>query len=93
MNDVDDAECFEEVRESLDLVGITEEQQRILFRILAAVLHLGNVVIYPGENEDESGIEVRRRYLELPMRFVFKQLGVSLVYLPRMHPLSWSAVT
>ncbi len=59
MDNVDDAETFRETKEAMQLLGIYNESQRMMFRILAGILHLGNVQI--GSNpkrEDESQISV-----------------------------------
>ena len=56
--DVDDGEGFEEMCEAMDLVGIMEDQQQMIFRILAGILHIGNVDIQPAGDE-ESEINVR----------------------------------
>ena len=58
VNGVDDAECLEETREAMELLGISEDDQIMIFRILAAILHLGNVDIQPS-GEEESMIAVR----------------------------------
>ncbi|KAI8145900.1 P-loop containing nucleoside triphosphate hydrolase protein [Fennellomyces sp. T-0311] len=42
---VDDAEEFGITKESLAMVGINEETQEQIFRLLAALLHLGNIEI------------------------------------------------
>ena len=59
VDDVDDAEGFEEMREAMDLVGIMEDQQLMIFRILAGILHIGNIDIQPS-GEEESEIDVRQ---------------------------------
>lgn len=58
VDDVDDGEGFEEMREAMDLVGIMEDQQQMIFRILAGILHIGNIDIQPAGDE-ESEISVR----------------------------------
>ena len=58
VDDVDDGEGFEEMREAMDLVGIIEDQQLMIFRIIAAILHIGNIDIQPS-GEDECEIDVR----------------------------------
>lgn len=42
---VDDREDFDATRKSLSTIGIAEGKQREIFRLLAALLHLGNVKI------------------------------------------------
>lgn len=56
VDDVDDGEGFEEMREAMDLVGIIEDQQLMIFRIIAAILHIGNIDIQPS-GEDECEID------------------------------------
>ncbi|MCI00037.1 unconventional myosin-Va-like, partial [Trifolium medium] len=38
----------------MDIVGISEEEQEAIFRVVAAVLHLGNVEFAKGEEIDSS---------------------------------------
>ncbi|XP_068711585.1 unconventional myosin-Va-like isoform X2 [Montipora foliosa] len=52
--DVDDGEGFEEMCEAMDLVGIMEDQQQMIFRILAGILHIGNVDIQPAGDEESE---------------------------------------
>ena len=42
---VDDAEEFRATRQSLSRIGVSEHQQSQLWRILAALLHIGNIKI------------------------------------------------
>lgn len=52
---VDDLECFDETTTALTMLGFTSKQQDDMFRILAAVLHLGNVTVEgSGTNDTES---------------------------------------
>lgn len=52
---VDDAHAFQTTRNAFTLLGFTEAQQHMIFRILAAILHLGNVtVIQGGERGDDT---------------------------------------
>lgn len=46
----------------MDLVGIMEDQQLMIFRILAGILHIGNIDIHPS-GEEESEIDVRHIHL------------------------------
>lgn len=57
---VDDAKDFEETRTALSTIGISEQTQSDIFRLLAALLHLGNIEI-GGRNdatlaEDEASL-------------------------------------
>ncbi|XP_013411638.1 unconventional myosin-Va-like [Lingula anatina] len=48
---IDDAEEMLNTREAMTLLGISEKQQMMIFQILSAILHFGNVNI----TEDEDG--------------------------------------
>ncbi|KIO19182.1 hypothetical protein M407DRAFT_31169 [Tulasnella calospora MUT 4182] len=48
---VDDAEEFRQTQTALSTVGISVEKQWAVFKLLAALLHLGNVKIIPGRND------------------------------------------
>lgn len=48
---VDDKTEFDATRKSLSTIGISEEIQKEIFRVLAALLHLGNVKITAGRSE------------------------------------------
>ena len=59
IDNVDDAALFQDTREAMELLGIYSESQRMMFRVLAAILHLGNIQINQSENkEDETQVEV-----------------------------------
>lgn len=45
-------------RRSMTLVGIPAEQQEAVFRMVAAVLHLGNLSFQEGGDQDTSTIQV-----------------------------------
>ncbi|XP_014666593.1 PREDICTED: unconventional myosin-Vb-like [Priapulus caudatus] len=51
VDSIDDVKQLQDLRESLTLLGIHEENQMMIFRILAAILHMGNVKIVDGEND------------------------------------------
>ncbi|CAF1093948.1 unnamed protein product [Rotaria sordida] len=48
---INDAEQLLETREALTLLGIENKVQMTIFRLLSAILHLGNVIIDEGEHE------------------------------------------
>ncbi|XP_078360518.1 unconventional myosin-Va-like [Oculina patagonica] len=62
VDDVDDGENFEEMREAMDLVGIMEDEQLMIFRILAGILHIGNIYIH-AVGEEESEIDDKDHHL------------------------------
>ncbi|KAN0059913.1 Myosin type-2 heavy chain 1 [Thecaphora frezii] len=51
INGVDDAEEFKATQKALSIVGVKIEKQWQIFRLLAALLHLGNVNITASRNE------------------------------------------
>ncbi|KAF9562132.1 myosin 5 [Agrocybe pediades] len=72
INGVDDAEEFRSTQQALSTVGISVEKQWAVFRLLAALLHLGNVKIT--QMRTDASIEDTDPALMLATRF----LGVSL---------------
>ncbi|KAL0707136.1 hypothetical protein Bca4012_073562 [Brassica carinata] len=52
INGVDDAELFHSVKEALDIVHVSKEDQESVFAMLAAVLWLGNVSFTVIDNEN-----------------------------------------
>ncbi|KAI6036693.1 myosin 5 [Pisolithus microcarpus] len=69
---VDDAEEFRATQQALSTVGISVEKQWAVFRLLASLLHLGNVKITP--TRSECSIDEEDPALILATRF----LGVNL---------------
>lgn len=69
---VDDAEEFRATQQALSTVGISVEKQWAVFRLLSALLHLGNVKVTQSRNE--SSIDEEDPALILATRF----LGVAL---------------
>ncbi|KAL0785512.1 hypothetical protein Bca101_001758 [Brassica carinata] len=54
VSNVDDAREYLETRNAMDIVGIGQESQDAIFRVVAAILHLGNVNFVKGEDADSS---------------------------------------
>ncbi|XP_041947548.1 unconventional myosin-XIX isoform X1 [Alosa sapidissima] len=46
-------DCFEETLEAMDHLGINSDKQAQIFRILAGILHLGNVAFNPPTDESQ----------------------------------------
>ncbi|WOL20658.1 Myosin-J heavy chain [Canna indica] len=51
---VDDAREYLETRNAMDIVGINQEEQEAIFRVVAAILHLGNINFDKGTETDSS---------------------------------------
>ena len=56
IDDVSDIEEFAATQQAMSLLGLSTELQRSLLRVLAAILHLGNVTI--SQKDDDSHIKV-----------------------------------
>ncbi|KMT04856.1 hypothetical protein BVRB_7g170250 [Beta vulgaris subsp. vulgaris] len=54
---VNDAHEYLELRRAMDIVGINEEEQEAIFRVVAAILHLGNINFVKGDEIDSSAIK------------------------------------
>nr|KAJ0193022.1 hypothetical protein LSAT_V11C800417510 [Lactuca sativa] len=54
---VSSADEYVKTRRAMDIVGISNEEQESIFRTLAAILHLGNVVFKPGKEHDSSEVK------------------------------------
>ncbi|GJN15069.1 hypothetical protein PR202_gb01958 [Eleusine coracana subsp. coracana] len=52
-----DAEEYLATRSAMNTVGITEQEQEAIFRVVAAVLHLGNINFVKGREVDSSVIK------------------------------------
>ncbi|RLN25412.1 hypothetical protein C2845_PM07G20830 [Panicum miliaceum] len=54
---INDAEEYLATRNAMDTVGITKQEQEAIFRVVAAVLHLGNINFAKGREVDSSVIK------------------------------------
>ncbi|KAE9406490.1 hypothetical protein BT96DRAFT_1014975 [Gymnopus androsaceus JB14] len=68
INGVDDAEEFRSTQQALSVVGISVEKQWAVFRLLASLLHLGNIKITQLRND--SAIDDNDPALLLATRFL-----------------------
>ncbi|KAI5674314.1 hypothetical protein M9H77_14678 [Catharanthus roseus] len=57
LDGVNDAHEYLALRRAMDIVGISEEEQEAIFRVVAAVLHLGNIEFAKGKEIDSSVIK------------------------------------
>ncbi|XP_048478545.1 unconventional myosin-Va [Plutella xylostella] len=64
---VDDLKTFHETRHALTTLGVTESQQKEMFTILAAILHLGNIRLIEKSDGGEDGafIDANDKHLSL----------------------------
>ncbi|CAI0436865.1 unnamed protein product [Linum tenue] len=54
LDGLDDPKEYLVTRKAMDVVGISAEEQDAIFRVVAAVLHLGNIVFAKGSEPDSS---------------------------------------
>ncbi|CAN8292826.1 unnamed protein product [Cochlearia groenlandica] len=57
LDGVDDATEYLETRRAMDVVGISNGEQEAIFRVVAAILHLGNIDFETGKEIDSSVIK------------------------------------
>ncbi len=57
LEDVDDAEAFGVTNRAFSLVGVTVNIQWQIYRLLAAILHIGNIKISRTANVDQSDVK------------------------------------
>ncbi|OWM76595.1 hypothetical protein CDL15_Pgr005560 [Punica granatum] len=57
LDGVNDAHEYLATRRAMDIVGISEQEQEAIFRVVAAILHLGNISFAKGEEIDSSVIK------------------------------------
>lgn len=57
LDGVNDAHEYLATRRAMDIVGISEEEQEAIFRVVAAILHLGNIEFAKGKEIDSSVIK------------------------------------
>ncbi|XP_044486301.1 myosin-6-like [Mangifera indica] len=54
LDGVDDSKEYVATRKAMDVVGISSDDQDAIFRVVAAILHLGNIEFAKGEEPDSS---------------------------------------
>ncbi|OVA04497.1 IQ motif [Macleaya cordata] len=64
---VNDAHEYLETRRAMDIVGISEQEQDAIFRVVAAILHLGNIDFAKGKEIDSSEIRDEKSRFHLNM--------------------------
>ncbi|XAR61129.1 Myosin ATPase [Bertholletia excelsa] len=65
LDGVSDADDYLATRRAMDVVGISHQEQDAIFRVVAAVLHLGNVEFAKGEEIDSSVLKDERSKFHL----------------------------
>ncbi|OIW12077.1 hypothetical protein TanjilG_15317 [Lupinus angustifolius] len=67
LDGVSNAEQYVNTRRAMDVVGISHEDQEAIFRVLAAILHLGNIEFSPGKEHDSSVIKDEKSRFHMQM--------------------------
>ncbi|RID65021.1 hypothetical protein BRARA_D00248 [Brassica rapa] len=67
LDGVNDAEEYIATRRAMDVVGISETEQDAIFRVVAAILHLGNIEFCKGEDADSSSLKDEQSMFHLQM--------------------------
>ncbi|CAA6666193.1 unnamed protein product [Spirodela intermedia] len=67
LDGLDDAHEYLAIRRAMDIVGINEEEQEAIFRVVAAILHIGNINFAKGEEIDSSVIKDEKSRFHLNM--------------------------
>ncbi|KAF5953341.1 hypothetical protein HYC85_006197 [Camellia sinensis] len=62
---VDDAREYLETRNAMDIVGISQDEQDAIFRVVAAILHLGNIDFIKGNETDSSKLKDEKAHYHL----------------------------
>ncbi|CAL0310840.1 unnamed protein product [Lupinus luteus] len=57
VSNMDDAKEYLETRNAMDIVGINQDEQDAIFRVVAAILHLGNINFVKGREFDSSKLK------------------------------------
>ncbi|KGN45159.2 myosin-11 isoform X2 [Cucumis sativus] len=64
---VNDAHDYLATKRAMDIVGIGEQEQDAIFRVVAAILHLGNIEFAKGEESDSSFVKDEESKFHLHM--------------------------
>ncbi|RZB58163.1 Protein OPAQUE1 [Glycine soja] len=67
LDGVSNAEENLKTRRAMDIVGISHEDQEAIFRVLAEILHLGNIEFSPGKEHDSSGVKDEKSRFHMQM--------------------------
>ncbi|XP_074586758.1 myosin-8-like [Curcuma longa] len=54
LDGVDDSKEYLETKKAMDIIGINSDEQDAIFRVVAAILHLGNIEFVDGKETDSS---------------------------------------
>ncbi|XP_043721670.1 myosin-11-like isoform X2 [Telopea speciosissima] len=64
---ISDAHDYLATRRAMDVVGISEREQDAIFKVVAAILHVGNIEFAKGKEIDSSGLKDEKAIFHLNM--------------------------
>ncbi|KAH7651946.1 Non-specific serine/threonine protein kinase protein [Dioscorea alata] len=67
LDGVNDSHEYLATRRAMDIVGISEQEQEAIFRVVAAILHIGNIDFAKGKEIDSSVIKDEKSRFHLNM--------------------------
>ncbi|XP_068476968.1 myosin-15-like isoform X2 [Phaseolus vulgaris] len=67
LDGVRNSEEYLKTRRAMDIVGISHADQESIFRVLAAILHVGNIEFSPGKEHDSSAVKNDKSRFHLQM--------------------------
>ncbi|KAJ4969130.1 hypothetical protein NE237_015831 [Protea cynaroides] len=67
LSGINDAHDYLATRRAMDIVGISEKEQDAIFKVIAAILHLGNIEFAKGEEIDSSVLKDEKAKFHLKM--------------------------
>ncbi|KAK7383370.1 hypothetical protein VNO78_29047 [Psophocarpus tetragonolobus] len=67
LDGVSNVEEYLKTRRAMDIVGISHMDQEVIFRVLAGILHLGNIEFSPGKEHDSSVVKDEKSRFHMQM--------------------------
>ncbi|KAG1359672.1 putative Myosin-8 [Cocos nucifera] len=65
LDGIDDSTEYLETRKAMDIIGISSDEQDAIFRVVAAILHLGNIEFAEGKETDSSELKDEKSWSHL----------------------------
>jgi len=73
---IDDVKCYEQTDRALTNFGISEEQKRAIYSIVASVLHLGNVSFCDDPEDNRGGCRIEAGQAERSLETTARLMGL-----------------
>lgn len=65
IQDINDADVFLKTRSAFTELGINEDDQMKMFGVVSAILHLGNILLEPGEDESTCNVSKKNLHFDI----------------------------